>query len=438
MPRSLHVGMVRFLELEFSGPSGQEIASLLRHLHLNRCKNMLPNLSSLSITVTDVPHEGLLLNPLLSPNVEWLQLVFETETTQQGNPNDTVVTTFTEVIEAVKGLPLKTLSISSADEDLKSSVAATRAIGELIDSNSNLTRVEVNDFHSRLLSPFIASSQVPYLREAQFSVLSFSSPITNITSLPERQDLQGVLGFTTLGALAIDLACRDTDYILSLASHAPLTSLRLRLEQPGKTIDRSLRIIGQFEGLTSVFLWFPDVRGEWKDLVPLLSCTQLCMVDLHGIGIAGAVGDAEVILMATAWPKLRKLWLRELPGDADGEGTQLDDTSYTPVLTLPGVSKVAELCPEITALAAPIDARPAALRHTATGLGPSVRDLWFPHSILDGNTVQIAQFIADHWPHHVYPSPSPLLGIAEMQDGDPWKDVWVLARARRSFIAPDL
>lgn len=420
--------MVRSLELEFSGPGGQEIASLLRSLHINGSKHILPNLYSLSVTVTQIPQASLHLHPLLSHSLEWLQVVFETEAQQPENTTDAVIASFTDVINSVGNLSLDVLSISVADERLKSSSMATDAVGRLIGRNPSLTYTEINDFHYRLSSPFISASKVPHLREAQFSVLSFSSPIANIAFLPQQQDIPPQSAFVELETLAVDLASRDTDHVLSLVSHAPLTSLRLHLEQPGEKIDRSLRTIGQFGGLKSVTLWFPDVRGEWKDLVPLLACTELRTVDLHGVGMASAVGDSEILAMANSWPRLQKLWLRELPGDAD-ETT----VSPSPVLTLSGISRVAERCRELTALAAPVNARPPLPHHLVTGLGPHVRDLWFPHSVLDGNEVDVAQFIAQHWPNHIYPSPSALLGIAEMRDGDPWKEVWNMARDWAEF-----
>lgn len=417
--------MVRTLELEFSGARGQEIAALLHYLHASGHAQILPHLHALSITVTQVPLGGLCLNPLLSPTMEWLRLVFETETEPLGAP-DTAVDVFIQMVEVVKDLPLKTLSISTADESLKSSIAASEAIGRLISRHPDLTRIEVNDFYRRLLSPFVAASRIPLLREAEFSTLSFSSPNTNITALPGHHGAVHIPRFMALEALAVDLASRDVEDILAFVRSAPLTSLRLRLEHPGPTINQSLRRVEWFQGLKSVTLWFPNSQGEWKDLIPLLSCTQLCAVDLHGVGIAKAIGNTEIMTMAGSWPGLQKLWLRDIHGEG-GNVEGVGGPSQSPLLTLLGVSRVAALCHELTMLAAPVDARQPTLNHPDAGIGPNVQHLWFPGSVLDGNEAQVAQFIANHWPNHAYPRASPLLGIPEMEDGDPWKNVWRMA-----------
>lgn len=300
---------------------------------------------------------------------------------------------------------LTTLRIGATDSPLSHLPSALQAVTRVLQAQTALEHLYLDDFQWRFQAPFKVAARLPNLLTASFTENDCDfCPFEN--NGPVGID-HPIKGFRSLLSMKAELTANTIPHLLASIHSKELNSLQLliQVEETMSRMQGVLADIAKFSQLKVVHIVYAQTKGTWRDFVALLSCSQLEKVTLKGFRASLVFTDLEVAIMGRAWHRLRELEIEDLsrlPAHEHGEepdGGEMEDAFYAPKVTLAGLANLSKDCTELRRLKIAIDATILPTHSELSKLTPSlVEDINFPCSYVDEREDDAARVIARLWP----------------------------------------
>lgn len=361
-----------------------------------------PNLRTLYITLYPPQPLGQILPAILCPSIRILRLEMLDDSYGWDD------TTVPQLLAATKRLSLDELEIRTLLDDEQT----VSAIADAITAQPALLRLHLYDSAARMLRPWVAASSLAYLREASFMA---SYPYDNpLDPLILESPVSGTRGFPNLGTLRVDgRAIEIATAIAAIGSDLEMMEIMVYPPpqddpEPLSDLAGVMKEVSRFTHIKSFEITFPASTAIWTDFAPLLSCRGMRECSLFGYGLSRMVGDAEVLLMARAWPELETLVIEDFVRREEFDSRKASaiarlDPHYqvvSPKATLGGLGCLAVHTPCLRKLSIAVDARATSSRLDNVVIGASVSDLALPYSWTDNTSADaVASFICRTWPN---------------------------------------
>lgn len=301
-----------------------------------------------------------------------------------------MIRTSTSVLERLSFKAESEVALSSlGQEELSQTIASFPTLLRL-----EVARMQCSDEHV-----FSTASQLRGLRE--LALVYHGSA----TSPPSAET------FPSLAKLKAEVTPASLPHLLSSISSGSLQEIKLlvdRRHQAQRILSPGcFTAVEHFASLATVELALGPTLQSWNDLLPFLSCKLITRFRLECRIISSLIDNNRLNSMALAWSHLNELDFQNL-------SHFWEENPQAPLVTLQGLTCLAERCRALKKLRISVDARHLPDEVAAPAVSLGVKEVHLDNSLADEREDQISVFISKMWPnlengvqtsHRINPTP---------------------------------